>query len=559
MELSFLLNSIRRFWWLFAICVIVGALPVGFLTADAAPVYESRAVMLVSPPSESRVQVSFTSDPDRYVLGQLSVLQSQSMAEEVANLLGGGEVSSSVRDSTSVEHDADTDIVQVVVRTDDPERSRAIADGYLTVYFGLLTDQVAETRQPEVDALTTQLASLKSQLSLLDQGIASAMARFLPAGTIADDEIYQPIPPPEAVVPGLLSEKQLVLTEYNQVLLARSQLEQLDISEQLRVTSKVVQSASLPLEPIDSSDTLLIFAGLVAGALVGVVLCGALGRMSRTLIDERQIGDLLGAPIVGHLPHARSLHKNRRAIVESPPSKLVSFAEALAVQAEASADVGQAFTVAVVGAERASGATTVAALLANRYAANGSQVLLIDTDQRDSELTRLFAAGRPGIAALLASRHTGATTGSARSSSHADPLSPTSVPGLCVIGTGSKSSGEGFRRQNVPEVIGNASALSHIVVFDGGPLLESAAVVHLAQLVDAVVLVIPERPLRNRLLGTIAAQLQSRRGDLLPVLVPASGRRAARRGASEVESFVDIDGEPLVDVSSVDGPESVRT
>jgi hypothetical protein len=93
-----------------------------------------------------------------------------------------------------------------------------------------------------------------------------------------------------------------------------------------------------------------------------------------------------------------------------------------------------------------------------------------------------------------------------------------------------------LRRQDVPRLIDAASANAHVVVFDAGPLLETAATIHLAHLVDAVVLALPVRRLSVRALSTVAAQLRGRRGYLFPVLVPAT--RPTRRAGSGTAPIV---------------------
>ena len=49
-----------------------------------------------------------------------------------------------------------------------------------------------------------------------------------------------------------------------------------------------------------------------------------------------------------------------------------------------------------------------------------------------------------------------------------------------------------MRRQNVPHLLEAASGNSnvHVVVIDGGPMLDAASTVQLCQLVDAVVLAV---------------------------------------------------------------------
>jgi hypothetical protein len=80
-ELSFIINAVKRRPWIIVLFVALGAAAGQLATPAAAPKYYSRAVLNVSPPSQSRVAVSFSNDPDRYVIGQLSVLNSAQLAE----------------------------------------------------------------------------------------------------------------------------------------------------------------------------------------------------------------------------------------------------------------------------------------------------------------------------------------------------------------------------------------------------------------------------------------------------------------------------------------------
>lgn len=538
MDVSFLIRSVRRYWWLFAVCVLLGLLPGLAQASGSSSHYESEAILLVGPPSESRVQVSFTNDPDRYVLGQVSVLQSQSIAERVANTVGGGETAQSVSQATTIGHEPKTDIVQIKVATEDPTLSTKIADAYLDVYFLLLEDQVSETRQPEIDELNDELDALQVKIAATDAAIATALQPYLPDAQAGVAGNYPPIPGIDQVAPELDSQRTALQAEFDQILATRTQLTQLDLSAKLRITTKVVQRGSVPTEPTAESGRLLLVAGLIGGSFLGLVLCGLATRLSSTAVDEDEIANALGVPVFGQLPKSRVVARNRRAALEQVPAPIATFVDGLAVQLEASAGVATSLTIAVVGVERASGATTLALALANRLAVNSSRVVVVDFDVRNSEITDLFAARSPGIAALLADAGPDpvGSTRSARNGRRLDPYTPTLVPGVQVVGVGNRETNPVPRRQDVPRLIDAASANAHVVVFDAGPLLETAATIHLANLVDAVVLALPVRRLSVRALGTVAAQLRGRRGDLFPVLVPTT--RPTRRPLAGTDTIV---------------------
>src|SRR4051794_17503356 len=88
MEFSYVATAVRRYWWVVVLCVAIGLVPV-IARRSSTQEYVARAVLLVSPPSDSRVQVTFNNDPDRYVIGQLSVLRSSSLADQVAKKIEG--------------------------------------------------------------------------------------------------------------------------------------------------------------------------------------------------------------------------------------------------------------------------------------------------------------------------------------------------------------------------------------------------------------------------------------------------------------------------------------
>ena len=550
MELTFILKAVRRYWWAMVACIAVGAIPLVMFDSTSEPYYESRAIILVSPPSESRVQVSFNSDPDRYVLSQLSVLRSESLAAQVATRVPAG-TTTEVLESVAIEREPETDIVEIVSKAGDAERARVLAQTYLDIYFESLRAAVDETQLPELQRLAVDLDALRAQIAFVDASLAEAIAPYIPTpGVLRAGQSYPPIPGIDSVAPALVSQKAALLEEYNQVLETKTELE---LNSKLRVTSQIVQPATTPTTQLVDANRFIGLAGLLAGGFIGLLVCITLARLSRKSNDIGQTAQLLGGSLVGSFPSARGLAKSRRVAVEQLPNRAVALVDDLCVRAEANAEVGKALTVLVAGTERSSGTTTLAGAMANRYAANGSQVLLIDVDTRDPELTRLFAPGNPGIPGLLASNGQDATLPRrGRDGVRHDPFCPTGVPGLSVVGIGDKSSSS-FRRQHVPDIIAIAARHAHVVVFDGGPMMDAAATVQLAQMVDAVVVAVPDRRQFNTLLTSIAAQIKGRRGELLVVSMPARRRRSVQAGPTAGQrppASLDLAGEPDVRVST---------
>ena len=142
MELAFLTNAVRRYYWVIILGAVLGMLPALLLGPSGPDQFESRAVILVSPPTQSSLEVSFNGDPDRYVAGQLSVLQSQGLAQRVAVAIneatGDDLTAADVAGTVRFEQEPLTDVVHVVAATPDAERSQEIAQTYVDEYIAQL-------------------------------------------------------------------------------------------------------------------------------------------------------------------------------------------------------------------------------------------------------------------------------------------------------------------------------------------------------------------------------------------------------------------------------------
>jgi Mrp family chromosome partitioning ATPase/capsular polysaccharide biosynthesis protein len=508
-EVGFIASALRRFWPVVVVTAVLGALPAWWLQRVEAPKYNATAVLLLRPPSESRSQV-WSGDPDRYVIGQIGVLQSDGLAEGVATQVGGGLTRDDVLEAVTIAQRPATDLVDITARTVDPEQSVKIADAYVDLYFVAARAAVDESQRPDIERLDAELEVVQSQLDGVDAEIVRRMEPFLPDRTLGASQQFT-VPGVDQVAPDLISQKETLLFQYSQLLTTKSDLE---LNARLRVTSEIVQRATAPETPTSPSFRLFSAAGGIAGLFAGFVLAILLARLSGKVGTADEAGDVLGQPLVGSMPHMRAIAQSPRTALEALPSRATVSIDELCVRAEAAA-TGTSLAVVVTGTERGSGSTTVAAAMANRFAAAGQRVLLVDADPRDPELTRVFAAGSPGVQALLA----------LASGGRGDPFVPVAIPDVRVIGLGGNVSAGVLRRQDVPELVRIATEHAHAVVFDGGPLLDAATTVQLTQLCDAVVLTIPLERQRTSSLRAVARQLEGRRGELLPIATPARRRR----------------------------------
>jgi capsular polysaccharide biosynthesis protein len=527
LELSFVISAIRRRLWLVAVFAILGALA-GYSLRDSGPdVYEANAILLVQPPESPLGGVNFISDPDRYVTGQLSVLRSLELADDVASEFGD-EDSFDLAGRVRVVHRAKTDIVDVFVRSANPERARDLANAWVTKYLEKLRTQANSAVETELATVADRLAELQSQLEDAKR-------------TVAENTIIDQVPGGGAVLrvkpEAAAAEAEVVVLE-SEIARTSDNKSQLELVAQLKVTSEIVQEAVTPRAALAKTGSMLVLLGLIAGALLGVVAAVLTARFSPLVLDQVHAATILGHPVVGTLRRHKGLHQEREAALTHVPTDAVAVIDQLCVRAEANSTVGQSLTVAVVGTQRGAGATTVALAMAGRFASRGTSVALVDADQQQPDLSHTFPGppqgGIPALLSRLRRERTdddlGSTTGRRRKE-RGEEFATTPVPEVRVLGLGSSLEAAVLRRTDVPTLLTGVVKEAEVVILDGGPILDAASTVQLCQQVDAVVLAVPINRQRIAELEVVARQLQGGRGELLPVgnMPYSRGRSSATR------------------------------
>jgi Mrp family chromosome partitioning ATPase len=517
MELSFVISALRRRFWVVTLFALLGSLP--GLTTDkvASNSWESTAVLNIQPPTRVNVNL-FSTNPDRYVLGQLSVLESEELAATVADQVSKGSgqtiTPSDLRQIVKINHKPETDVVEITTTADDAAKSQAISQAYATIYVAGLATTSSDTAQK--DQLDAAISARQGQLDQVDQQIQTEMKAYLPAGRKQNPD---PIPAPEVVVPGAVSQRQQILAELIDL---QAQRNDLLLQSNLKVNTEIIDPAPKPLEPRPVRGNFLLAGGLLAGAVAGVIVALLWARFSTKVLDEVSAGEILGSPVVSDFPHYRSLARNPLAAFQALPRSAVPTVDQLCVRAEALAKVGQPLVVAVTGTIRSAGSTTLALAMAERFAAGGASVVVIDGDVRDPRITALFnATADGGVPSVIA--NDGAMTDSRGRS----PFTRTMDPAVSVLGLGPNRGSAALRRDTVPAVLDAARRKAEVVVVDGGPVLDLASTLHFALMADAVVLAVPLARQKADSLLDLGRQLEPVSAKLLPVVTSPS-RRSAR-------------------------------
>ena len=378
---------------------------------------------------------------------------------------------------------------------------------------------------------TKQLATIKAQIvefqkqrEINAQAISSANLTLAAPTGVAQATLNEARQRLDAALDAngqIDGDLQSLRAEQSQVLLNKSQLEQ---AANVKVASEVSQPAVTPTIPLPGRSKLLPAAGLIGGGMLGLALAMALARLSGKAVDEQDIGDALGQPVVGRVARSNALSASLPTLLKTVPKDMAQTADQLCVRAEARATDGKSLTVLVTGSSRPASTSAVAVALASRFAQSGLSVALVDAEQTDSAITKEFRADlQGGIPALLARSADGTNRPRVRGNGLADDtfeaFTETSIAGVEVLGLGPVNGRTAIRRTDVADLLAGTTAHAHVVVIDGGAILEAATTVQLAQLVDAVVLTVPMKRQKLGGLEDIADQLGTRIKNVLPIVV----------------------------------------
>lgn len=508
-----MISALKRYWWLFIGAILLGTLSGALLRGETQTSYESKALLSVAPPSVSPSTAESSSD--RYVAGQLLVLGSESSAAAVAEAIGGGATAQSVLAMLTVVQAPSSDIVELTISSGDPVYSQKVGEAYVAQYFARLQQQIDSTTNASLAGIEDQLADLRQQLDTIDTQIAEAMAPYLPPVNDDNNAAYPPIPPIEQVVPDLVSQKQTLLDQFQNVSATKTEIE---LGSQLRVGSQVVQSPTLPTAALVSSNKKILIAGAFGGIFVGLLASVVAARISRKVLDDEEASEIVGHPLVGAMP-AYHISSDRRALVEYLPAEATQFVDHLRVRLDALDRRRHALVVVVTGTDVDVGTTAVAGALANRFAMNGSDVIVLDADALHPELTELF---QPDEASRRLTGHAAPIT-DAR-----DVLRETQVSGLWVVAGTDLAEGAALRREDSVRALDLLDDLADVIIVDGGPFLGAASTVQFAHHADAAVLVIPRHRQLKQGLELVAGQLHEQQHNVLAVSTPTFRRHLTR-------------------------------
>ena len=535
MELKEYLRIVKHWAWLWVLGLVMGGAGGYFASNYQIPVYQtSTRVMIMRPPQEGISDYTYLSTQQ---LTQTYVqLVTTSPVLEAASAEVGYEIE---LEQINVQQIRDTQVIQLTVEDDNPERASQIANVLVTKLIeqndtfqagrfnsaeaslqvqihqmetqisGLQTiiNQVSnQNLQEQIDQLEEQIAPLQQEILTLEQEIA-ALPNYITENKVliaqkqaridqikpllsVYQEIYSNLIVLGKPIQGGSDDPQLVQLQSTLGLYQQIYINLLNSLETIRLarlqnTPNIVQiePASVPDVPIRPRTMMNTVLATVVGLMLAVGIIFLVEHLDDTLKTPDEVERALGVPVLGFIADMQYKGKDGEVYVARQPRSPVSEAfRLLRTNLEYASVQKPIRTLLVTSPEPSEGKTTVAVNLAAIYSQAKRSVVLVDADMRHPNVHRYMGlTNRDGLSNLFREQITVSKVARNR----------VDLPKLTILTTGNlpPNPAELLGSDRMSWILEELHTGAEMVIIDTPPSLVADAQV-LAAKVDAVLIVI---------------------------------------------------------------------
>jgi capsular exopolysaccharide synthesis family protein len=490
LDLRYYLSLILHWWWLIVLAALLAGGASYLISNRMTPYYQSSTTVLVNAAPASKV-----SDYNSVMMSeQLTSTYAQMMSKDavlnqVAKQVGLSNPPDQIKKWITVTPVRDTQLIQVMVETTDPELSAKIANAIVDVFTIQIQDIQTQRFSQSKSALETQLADYEKQIADMTSEVLKTST------TDQKDRLNEKITQYRGMYANLLQS-------YEQIRLSEAQ----SVSTVVQVESAVPNL--LPVKPKVMQNTLL-------AAVVGILLAAGLIFVREAFDDTVKTPDDISRkfklPVLGVITHHESDPETPIAMA-SPRSPVTESYRTLRTNLGYTNVDRKLSTIMITSAEPGEGKSTITSNLGVVMAQNGKRVIALDCDLRHPCLHANFGlTNRQGMSTLL----------SQNSEANTDIFNPTKEKGLYVISTGPipPNPAEMLGSQRLQSILKWMKETTDVILIDTPPILAVSDPVILAPSLDGVVLVVRPGKTRQGALKQAIEQLQLVNARILGVVL----------------------------------------
>jgi succinoglycan biosynthesis transport protein ExoP len=386
LELRQYLVVLRRHKWLILQAIVMVCGVAAGLSTLQEPSYRSTARVLLHPndPAEQlytdNASPRLLTDPDRYVSGQIDVIESESVRREAARLLGLEARPAALASAVSVRQDGNSDVLEISATDRNPHRAARIANAVARAYIENRRARTVQGLDRAVDEAQQKLAELETRMAELDAQLA-ALGTSGPLSPRGADE--RP-----TTRESLLAARQAASDQY-QSLYARQQ--ELVVNKSLKQgEAEIVSDAKAPAGPASPKPWRNGALGAVGGLLLGLAAAFLKEQLDERLRSREEVERANGLPVLAEIPLDAGAARDLVATMAHPLGAVAEAVRSLR-SSLLFLDVDRsAKRLVVTSPGPAEGKSFVAANLAAAYAQAGFSTILVSGDLRRPRLESLL-------------------------------------------------------------------------------------------------------------------------------------------------------------------------
>lgn len=485
-------DYLMLFWRWAWLIILAGVLAGGasfLVSMRMSPIYEATSTILVSDASVTKTtDYSSLMASERLTSTYSEMMISQTVLIEVSQLLGLTIPLMDLTEMISVAPVRDTQLVQLSVKSKDPEEAARIANTLVGVFINQVQGIQSSRFSQSKESLQTQLSDMERQIQQYNEQMDSAADQ-------AEKERLD----------SKLSQYQQI---YSNLLMSFEQVRLAEAQSSSSIAQ--IEPASVPLVPVSPN----VLRNTVLAVAVGMMLAAG-GLVAREALDDtikspHDIQRMFNLPVLGVI--ARNTIPDAYLITDYQPRSPVSEAYRMLRTNIQFANIDAPVqTLLVTSAEPLEGKTTISANLAVVNAQNGRDVTLIDCDLRRPTIHKRFGLpNQMGFSTLFIST--------------LDALDEirqtTKIPHLSVLTTGPlpPNPAELIASRRMAEILKRIRARGEMIIIDSPPTLAVTDSSILAPIVDGIVLVMTPGVTRRIAARQMIEQLSRVGGKVLGVV-----------------------------------------
>jgi capsular exopolysaccharide synthesis family protein len=484
------LDALKTRWWVVLLCALIAGTAAFASRELREKEYQASSSVLFRSTNLDASVLNGTSyfdrsnDPLRTAATNFELIQSPAVAARVSEQLAGRLTPEAIERLVSFREIGSSDVVEISATDRSATDAALIANTWATEF-------VAYRRETDRSQVAEAIALIRGELERSD-------------AVVADERIQD----------------------------LRQTLERLRVVQALQTGgAEVIDTASVPDEPVGPSIILVVAGATLLGALLGLATATLAQRRDQRLKTPDDAAALLDIPLLANVPRIRSGGSSALTDLTGPDAREAFRTLALRLRFF---DLDRARqVVAVMSAESGEGKTTVALRLASTYAAMGRRVIVVDCDLRDGDIRlRLPLDGGPGLVEVLSGQ---ATIADAVQRIEFD--SESAVAGeelkaaLYAIPTGASPPNpiQMLSSNAMRELMSALRESFDHVILDTAPLLRVSDTEALIELVDGIIVVSRLQHSTTDDLRRLSTVIGARSTQVLGVVVNDVGRREAGR------------------------------